>query len=445
MLKKLILMLFIFTFAFQVNTIASAEVAKVTLGDELLFSKYHDLVAGKKIGIITNQTGINSNSISIIDLLAKDTSLQLAAIYTPEHGLNGLAPAGRYVESYTHPRLGIPVFSLYGDTRMPSEKMLKNIDVLVFDIQDIGSRTYTYMSTLNYCMLAAKTYNKPIVILDRPNPLGGEIIGGSMLEDRFLSFVGVDNLPMAHGMTAGELAQYFNRKIGANLQVVPMEGYSRKMIYQDTGLPWVMTSPNIPDLASAFGYMATGLGEGTGIYQADKFKWIGGKGIDSQKFADLLNNSNLPGVKFIPELQYGAGGVRLNITDFHLFNPAKTGFYALAYAHSLNNFNVPKGDGKTIPMFEKIMGTDKVGKYLAEGLTPQEIDAKFTPALENFRIAREQYLIYKDVATKKPLVFKKGINVVVNDTLVDFDVPPATNFKNNPLPFYRQRVIFFIL
>ena len=135
-----------------------------------------------------------------------------------------------------------------------------------------------------------------------------------------------------------------------------MEGYHREMIFQDTGLPWVPTSPNIPDLDSAFGYMATGLGEGTGIYQADKFKWIGGKGIDSQKFADLLNNAGLPGVRFIPEAQGQAGGARLQITDYHSFNPAKTGLYALCYAHSLTNFKVPKS-GSTIVMFDKIMGT----------------------------------------------------------------------------------------
>ena len=152
------------------------------------------------------------------------------------------------------------------------------------------------------------------------------------------------------------------------------------------------TSPNIPNLDSVFGYMATGLGEGTGIYQADKFTWIGGKGIDSKKFAQLLNNAGLPGVTYIPEQKGSAGGVRLKITDYRTFNPAKSGIYALAYAHSLTNFKVPVS-GDTIVMFDKVMGTDKIGRYLQQGLTPQQIEAKYAPALAQFKRERVKYLI----------------------------------------------------
>lgn len=367
--------------------------ASFKLGNELLMSKYHYLVEGKRVGLVTNQSGVNRRGESTIDLLAGDKSLRLTTLYGPEHGIDGTAKAGEYVESYTHPGLGIPVYSLYGSTRMPTAAMLENIDVLVFDIQDIGARSYTYMSTLNYCMVAAQKYGKPVLVLDRPNPVGGLIVEGPVMEDPYITFVGVDNLPMAHGMTAGELAQFFNRKIGADLKVIPMEGYSREMIYQDTGLSWVQTSPNIPDLDSVFGYMATGLGEGTGIAQADKFKWIGGKGIDAQRFAALLNNAGLPGVTFIPEVRGEAAGVRLKIQDYHSFNPAKTGIYALAYAHSLNNFTVPKS-GDTVVMFDKIMGSDKIGQYLEQGLSPQQIEAKYTPALNHFKAEREKYLIY---------------------------------------------------
>lgn len=369
------------------------ETTRFKLGNELLMSKYHYLVEGKKVGLVTNQSGVNSRGESTIDILAGDKSISLTALYGPEHGIDGAAKAGEYVESYTHPRLGIPVYSLYGDTRMPTARMLDNIDVLVFDIQDIGARSYTYMSTLNYCMVAAQKYGKPVLVLDRPNPVGGLIVEGPVMEDPYITFVGVDNLPMAHGMTAGELAQFFNRKIGADLKVIPMEGYSRGMIYQDTGLSWVQTSPNIPDLDSVFGYMATGLGEGTGIAQADKFKWIGGKGIDARRFADLLNNAGLPGVTFIPEVRGEAGGVRLKIQDYHSFNPAKTGIYALTYAHLLNNFTVPKS-GETIVMFDKIMGSDKIGRYLEQGLTPQQIEAKYTPLLNHFKAERNNHLIY---------------------------------------------------
>ena len=401
---------------------SSAETISLKLGNELLMSRYHYLIEGKKVGLITNQSGVDRHGKSLIDILSADKTTTLAALYGPEHGIDGLAAAGAYVESYRHEKLDIPVYSLYGQTRMPTANMLQGIDVLVFDIQDIGARTYTYMSTLNYCMVAAQKYGKPIIVLDRPNPLGGQIVDGPVLEDPFKTFVGVDNLPMAHGMTAGELAQFFNRKIGASLTVVPMEGYTRSMTYQDTGLPWVQTSPNIPDLDSVFGYMATGLGEGTGIFQADKFKWIGGKGINAGSFAGLLNSAGLPGVTFVPESRGDAGGVRLKITDYHSFNPARTGIYALAYAHSLNNFNVPKS-GQTVVMFDKIMGTNRIGRNLEAGLSPQQIEAEYAPELARFREERKNYLIYGSSPHQEPVASSQVV-VLVDRIPVEFDSAP---------------------
>jgi len=276
---------------------------------------------------------------------------------------------------------------------MPTLAMLQGIDVLLFDIQDIGARTYTYMSTLQYCLVAAKKYNKPLIVLDRPNPLGGMIVEGPVLEDPFKSFMGVDNLPMAHGMTAGELALFFNRHIGADLTVVPMESYHRMMVFLDTGLPFVQTSPNIPDISSLYGYMVTGMGDRTGVFQAEKFNWVGGKGLDAVRFAELLNGAGLPGVLFTPEVRGKAGGVRLEIRDPYRFNPAKTGIYALAYAFMLGDFKVPKSTPDKIVMFDKIMGTDKIGRYLEEGLTPQQIVANYTPMLQRFKQEREHYLL----------------------------------------------------
>ncbi len=406
----------------------NAQKQPFKLGNERLMTTYYHLVANKRVGLVTNQSGVNSRGESTIDVLARDPQVRLTALYGPEHGIDGTAKAGAYVESYTHPTLNIPVYSLYGATRMPTREMLENIDVLLFDVQDIGSRTYTFTSTLNYCMVAAQKYNKPVVVLDRPNPVGGTIVEGPVLEDRFKTFVGVDNLPMAHGMTVGELAQFYNRLIGADLTVVPMEGYTRSMIFQDTGLPWVQTSPMIPDIDSVFGYMATGLGEGTGIFQADYFKWIGGKGIDAQRFAGLLNQAGLPGVKFVPEVRGEAGGVRLQIMDYRTFNPARTGFYALAYARSLNNFTVPKSgsNSKDIVMFDKIMGTDKIGKYLEENLSPQEIEARYTPALNRFKEERKKYLIYGTQAEQKEEKPEKPgqLSVIVDGQPVVFDVEP---------------------
>jgi len=430
-MKKIVGFILAILLVFSSSTpLSYAENPSFKLGNEVLLTKFQDLLKGKRIGLITNQSGVDSQGRSTVDLLAGSKAWKLVALYGPEHGIDGKAKAGEYVKSYTHPTLKIPVYSLYGETRMPSADMLKNVDLLIFDIQDIGARTYTYISTLNYCMVAAAKYGKQIIVLDRPNPLGGEIVEGPVLEDPYISFVGVDNLPMAHGMTVGELALYFNRKIGANLKVIPMEGYTRQMIYEDTGLKWVATSPNIPDLASVRGYMATGLGEGTGIYQADKFKWIGGKGIDAEKFAKLLNEAGLPGVEFIPEMQGQAGGVRLKITNPRTFNPAKTGIYALAYARSLSQFTVPKS-GKTIIMFDKIMGTDKMGKWLEQNLTPQQIEAQYASALAQFKKERAKYLIYDNIPREVSNV--TGIPIYLNGELISTDVPPYLNADNRVL------------
>jgi uncharacterized protein YbbC (DUF1343 family) len=395
--------------------------AAVKLGNEVLLESYHYLIAGKKVGLVTNQTGVDSRGVSFIDILTATEGTKLVALYAPEHGIDGTARGGAWVESYIHPRFGIPVYSLYGSTRMPTQAMLQGIHVLLFDIQDIGARAYTYMSTLQYCLVAAEKYNKPLIVLDRPNPLGGMIVEGPVLEDPFKSFMGVDNLPMAHGMTAGELARFFNRHIGAALTVVPMEGYHRTMTFHDTGLPFVQISPNIPDLTSAYGYMATGLGEGTGVFQADKFRWIGGKGLDAVRYAELLNGAGLPGVFFVPEVKGTAGGVRLEIFDPYCFNPAKSGIYALAYAFMLGDFQVPKSTSKNVVMFDKIMGTDKIGRYLEEGLTPQQIEACYTPALQRFKQERENYLLPQ---------YGPSISVMISEVPLSGDLCPFIDGQN---------------
>jgi uncharacterized protein YbbC (DUF1343 family) len=388
-----ILALVVVILTFPAAETYNARRAAIKLGNEVLLESYFHLIDGKKVGLVTNQTGVDSRGISFIDILAATEGTKLVALYAPEHGIEGTDRAGAWVESYIHPRFDIPVYSLYGSTRMPTQAMLQGIDVLLFDIQDIGARSYTYMSTLQYCVVAAKKYNKPLIVLDRPNPLGGMIVEGPVLEDPYKSFMGVDNLPMAHGMTAGELALFFNRHIWAKLTVVPMESYHRVMVFLDTGLPFVQTSPNIPDLNSLYGYMVTGLGGGTGVFQAEKFSWIGGKGLDAVRFAEMLNGAGLPGVLFTPEVRGTAGGVRLEIRDPYSFNPAKTGIYALAYAFMLGDFKVPKSTQDNIVMFDKVMGTDKIGRYLEERLTPQQIVANYTPALQRFKQERGHYLL----------------------------------------------------
>lgn len=377
------------------KTSLKKQTETVTLGNERLLTEFTHLIEGKRIGLVTNHTGINSKGESTVDVLLQYPNAQLVAAYSPEHGLDGKAKAGAYVTSYTDKARNLPVFSLYGKTREPSAQMLSNVDVLVFDMQDIGSRTYTYMSTLNYVMKAGAKHKIPVIVLDRPNPVGGTIVEGHIAKDKYLTFVGVDNLPIAHGMTCGELAKFFNRKIGADLTVIEMKNYSRSMVWQDTGLPFIQTSPNIPDIESAFLYMATGMGEGTGIGQSKKFHWIGGKNINSVEFADKLNQSGLNGVRFEPFTIGQRGGVNVIITDYRSFNPAKTGIYALATANQLSPIHIPTEKKGVIPMFEKLFGSNAMGLSLKAKQSPEEIIASYQTELDEFKELRKNYLLYQ--------------------------------------------------
>lgn len=379
----------------NVITVKVPSSKKIVLGNERLIEEYSNLIDGKNLGLITNQTGLDSKNVRTVDKLYAYDKAKLLAIYSPEHGLDGKHPAGKYVESYIDEDLNLPVYSLYGKTRQPSPNMLAGIDVLIFDIQDIGARTYTYISTLNYAMKAAKEARLPILVLDRPNPLGGEIVEGFVLKDEYKTFVGVDELPMAHGMTVGELAKFFNRKISADLKVIEMQGYKRSMIWQDTGLTFAQTSPNIPNLESAFNYMAAGIGDGTGLGQGDKFTWVGAKGLDSKDFAKILNSYNLPGINFVGENKKDKGGVRLQITDYHTYNPQKTGTYILATANLFGVIKIPEEVAGKVPMFEKIHGGKMMGQGLKDKLKPEEIVDLYQKDLRDFMVEREKYLIYK--------------------------------------------------
>ncbi len=429
-MRKFIALLIAAVLVVLPTTTAKAAPPQFRLGNEVLCDRYHYLVEGKRVGLVTNQSGVNSLGVSTIDVLASDPTVNLAALFGPEHGIDGTTAAGGNVESHIHSTLGIPVYSLYGtgEARYPQKEMMEDLDVILYDLQDVGSRTYTYISTLNYVMLRAAQYGKHVVVLDRPNPVGCEIVEAPVLEDNFKTFVGVDNLPMAHGMTVGEIAKFFNRTIGCELTVVPMEGYTRDMVFQDTGLDWVQTSPNIPDIDSVFGYMATGLGEGTGIRQYDCFKWIGGKGIDSDTFAAMLNSANLPGVVYIPETTKVGGGARLEITDYHAFNPARSGLYALTFAKELMDFAVPTGGETPITacMFDKVMGTNRFGKWLDAGLTPEQIELEYAQELETFEHERQKYLIYGYANPGE-------LSVVVNNVAIFFDSPPYIDSQNRTM------------
>ncbi|MBV8727010.1 MAG: DUF1343 domain-containing protein, partial [Candidatus Eremiobacteraeota bacterium] len=244
---------------------ATLPPAHVTLGDEVfLRDGWHDL-HGRCVGVITNQTGVTSRLESIVDAIKRNPAICIKAIYAPEHGLRGDRSAGAYVPSYTDERTGLPVYSLYGATRRPNAAMLAGVDVLLFDIQDVGDRAYTYISTMANVMQAAQAFHKEIWVLDRPNPIGG-MVEGPVLEPRFESFIGLYPIAMRHGMTVGELARLFNQhfRIGARLRVIAMRGYRHSMLWPATGLQWVQTSPNIPEWDTAVVYPATGLIDSAG-------------------------------------------------------------------------------------------------------------------------------------------------------------------------------------
>lgn len=367
---------------------------KVVLGNERLLDEYAYLVEGKRIGLVTNQTGVNSQGIPFTDILYQHPWALFMAAYSPEHGLDGKAPAGAYVESYWDAAHNVPVYSLYGATRKPSRDMVQHIDVFVFDMQDIGSRTYTYMSTLNYILRAGAEYGIPVVVLDRPNPLGGEQVEGHMMQERYQTFVGVDRLPIQHGMTAGELALYFNRKIGADVQIVPMRSYDRSMIWEDTGLPFKQTSPNIPNLSAAYHYIATGMGV-DGLGQADYFHWIGAKGISAEHYAQKMNALGLPGVHFIPEWKGDRGGVHVQITDSRAYNPTHTAYSLILTANSIRPIHPPvETTVSGIPMFEKIWGGTRFSQLLWQHASPTAAIADYQWEVKEFRQIRAPYLLY---------------------------------------------------
>lgn len=396
MLKKLLIFIVLVAILTTIPpTGGFANSASIKLGNEMLFKHFTQLVQGKHVGLLTNQTGVDSRGFSTIDSVRQIPSVSLQALFAPEFGLDGKTVTSQEQAAYTHPTLHIPVYSLNPKTAAPTKEMFNNIDVFLVDLQDSGARTSTYLASLYMYMQAARDAGKAVIVLDRPNPLGGVTVEGPVLEEPYLSAIGVDSLPLAHGMTIGELAQFFNRKIGANLMVIPMEGYTRSKQFADTGLTWVPSTPDLTDVHAVIGNLATGLTAGTTVSQADGYSWIGGPGIDSQQFANLLNFAGLSGVNFIPETHGTSGGVRLNIIDPHLFNPAKTGIYALTYAHSLTHFTVSKSSSGP-SSFELVMGTGKISTALEQNLNPDAVVRSYAGQLNSFVELRKKYLIYGD-------------------------------------------------
>jgi uncharacterized protein YbbC (DUF1343 family) len=300
--------LYSFFFFLLLPVFAMSIAPKVELGVEVFFNEGHIReLKGKRVALVTNHTGVDSKLRSTIDRLKEAApEVKLVALFAPEHGIRGAQYAFEAVEE-THGPLGIPIYSLHGKTRRPTEKMLHGIDVILYDIQDIGCRSYTYTTTLFYVMEEAAKRKIPVIVLDRPNPINGLTVDGPMLEDNWRSFIGYINVPYCHGMTIGELARFFNAhyKVGCALRVIPMRGWKRAMSYADTGLHWIPTSPQIPEADTPLFFASTGiLGElglvNIGVGYTLPFKVIGAPWIHAQKLADQLNAQKLPGVTFLP-------------------------------------------------------------------------------------------------------------------------------------------------
>jgi uncharacterized protein YbbC (DUF1343 family) len=382
---------------------AKAGTPRVYPGVNVLLASYTEFLAGKRIGLITHRAGADAEGWPTNLRLAADPRLNVVAFFAPEHGLAGDLPAGAYVPAQAGK---IPTYSLYSSLRRPSAEMLAGIDAFVFDLQDVGMRAYTYISTMAYAMQAAAAADKLFVVLDRPNPLGGERVDGPVLDPAFGSFIGIYPIPVVHGMTIGELAQFFNREfgIGARLVVIPMFGWQASMQWEDTGLPWFRPSPNIPSPTAAQLHAATGLMEGTnlwvGVGTSIPFEVVLARWIQGYLLADRLNERQLAGVTFTPYAVTRAGkrysGVRLILTDAGRFQPATTAVHILDAIRRLHpgslRFGAPKSGSRY--MFDLVWGTDAVRMGIMRGDPAAVIVGRWAEELRRFHEIRKQYLLY---------------------------------------------------
>ena len=397
----------------QAPTSAAVPAPRVQLGVDVLVADGFKPLAGKRIGLITNPTGVTGDLRSTIDVLHKAPGVTLVALFGPEHGVRGDVPAGDEIADTRDAATGLPAYSLYGKTRKPTAEMLAGIDTLVFDIQDIGSRSYTYISTLAVTMEAAAEHKVAYVVLDRPNPVGGNRIEGRPLDLKYKSFIGQLPIPYVHGLTVGELARMANGEgwlaggAKCELDVVPMKGWKRDMPFDQTGLHWVPTSPHVPRADSSFYYAATGImGEldvlSEGVGYTLPFELAGGPDLDPQKLADDLNGRKLPGLFFRPTFFqpfYGrlakqiCGGVQIIFTDRDRAELTPIQFHVLDAVHHLypDLKLFPEKREKT---FDRTCGTDEIRRLFAEGRPISEILAAWRQDVDEFRTQRAKYLLY---------------------------------------------------
>ena len=390
--------------------------AQTKPGIETLRDSSFKQLQGKRVGLITNPTGVDRNLRSTIDILHEAPGVELVALYGPEHGVRGDVHAGDKVESSIDPATGVKVYALYGATQKPTSEMLEGVDVLVYDIQDIGCRSFTYISTMGKAMEACIENDIEFMVLDRPNPLGGNKVEGCIVEDGFTSFVSQYPIPYVYGLTPGELAILLNEEglivpgKKARLTVVPMSGWSRDMKYGDTGMPWVLPSPHIPQIESSYFYPATGIiGEfsvlSIGVGYTLPFQLACAEWIDAEAFCRELTSLGLPGMEFRPihiKPFYAAGqgknlhGVQVYITDLESANLSLFNFYVMqALAKLYPDHKVfDLADPNRFSMFDRVCGTDKIRTTLSQNYQVADIIDYWNKDVESFKALSAKYYLY---------------------------------------------------
>ena len=394
--------------------------AQVKPGVETLREKGFAPLKGKRVGLITNPSGVDNNLKSTIDILSEAEGVTLAALYSPEHGVRGDIYAGAKVDTYVDKKTGVTVYSLYGKNKKPSAEMLKDIDVLIYDIQDNGCRSFTFISTMGLCMEACAENGKEFMVLDRPNPLSGLKVEGSLVEDGFYSLVSQFPIPYLYGLTPGELALMLNDgmlKDGkkANLTVVPMTGWRRKMTFDQTGMPWILPSPHQPYPQSAVYYPATGIiGElyniSIGVGYTMPFQLICAPWIEADKFCERMNALKLKGIVFRPihiKPYYSQSkgeniqGVQLYITDVLAANLTMVQFYAMeVLAEMYPDKRLLDEDGKGTlgnrwNMFDKVCGTNKIRIEFSKNYKVADIIDYWNKDVDDFKKKSKKYYLYK--------------------------------------------------
>jgi uncharacterized protein YbbC (DUF1343 family) len=389
---------------------------RVILGVERLLESGMASLRGARVGLICNQASVDHHLRHVADGFAAQSDFQLTALFGPQHGIRGEVQDNMIETPHAFDRkTGLPMYSLYSETREPTAEMLHDVDALVFDMQDVGCRIYTFIYTLANCMRAARRFGKKVFVCDRPNPINGVNIEGNILETEFASFVGQFPIPTRHGMTTGELARMFNEEwgIGCDLEIVPMQGWRRAMWFDETDVPWVLPSPNMPTLDTATVFPGTVHLEGTQMSEGRgttrPFELVGAPYIESEEFAAHLRALELPGVvfrscSFQPTFQKHAGvicgGVQIHVIDRAEFKPVRTGVAVVLAAYQLyrDEFRWREPPYEYVydrNPFDVIAGTDKLRAAIERGDTLEVIASSWKEGVDAFRLRRQKYLLYE--------------------------------------------------